>query len=162
MKDIVIMDYLPAHQPHFERFNKHWIEKYFWLEPVDEWVLTNPEEAIIEPGGAILVAAWQGEIAGVVALRKVDNNTYEFTKMAVDEPFRRRGIAEALALAAIEKAKALNSDKIILYSQTTLKAAIELYRKLGFIEVPLIPGQMYKRSDIKMELSLKEDIRATR
>jgi ribosomal protein S18 acetylase RimI-like enzyme len=51
------------------------------------------------------------------------------------------------------KAKALGAAKVILYSQTGLVAAIKLYRKLGFIEVPLGTG-VYKRSDIKMEIDL--------
>jgi hypothetical protein len=53
---------------------------------------------------------------------------------------------------AIAQAKALSADKIILYSNTMLETAITLYRKLGFVEVPL--DGPYKRSDIKMELNL--------
>jgi ribosomal protein S18 acetylase RimI-like enzyme len=41
---------------------------------------------------------------------------------------------------------------ILLYSSTKLIPAIALYRKLGFVEVPL--DGPYKRSDIKMELKL--------
>ncbi|HMU73122.1 MAG TPA: GNAT family N-acetyltransferase, partial [Ferruginibacter sp.] len=98
MKTIQIIEYRPGHQPYFEKFNRHWIEKYFVMEPVDEWVLTNPEEALLKPGGAILMATCDGEIAGTVALRKVEDGVFEFTKMAVDEKFRRLGIAESLSL----------------------------------------------------------------
>ena len=53
---------------------------------------------------------------------------------------------------AIKKAKKLGAQKIILYSNTILAPAIELYRKLGFVEVP-VDGP-YKRSNIKMELKV--------
>lgn len=151
MAALEIRSFLPEHQPWFESLNRAWIEKFFWLEDIDRYVLQNPEEAILSNGGAIFMASYDGQIAGTVALRKLDEEIYEFTKMAVDENFRRKGIAEALSYAAFEKAKSSGARKVILYSQTGLKAAIMLYKKLGFVEVPIETG-IYKRSDIKMEI----------
>jgi len=147
-----IENYRSEHQPHFEKLNRTWIEKYFWMEPVDVQVLQHPEEYIVKPGGYILMAYWEKEIAGTVALRYVDKGVYEFTKMAVHEKYQGRGIGEKLSHAAIEKAKLLGASKIILYSNTRLAPAIKLYRKIGFTEIP-VDGP-YKRSDIKMELML--------
>ena len=130
--EIKIVDYRPEHQPYFEKFNRAWIEKLFEMEPVDEWVLTNPDEAILEPGGAILMAEYDGVVAGTVGLRKVDEYTYEFTKMAVDENFRRKGIAEAICYASFRKAKELGAKQVILYSNTKNAGAIKLYEKDGF------------------------------
>lgn len=155
MKAIKILDFEPIHQPYFEKFNRQWIEKYFVMEPVDEFVLTEPEEALLKPGGAILMAAYDGEVAGTVALRKVDKVTYEFTKMAVDEKFRRKGIAEALSYASFEKAKELGAEKVILYSNSVLTGAIRLYEKIGFRHIPLGKTE-YKRSDVKMEIKVSE------
>jgi ribosomal protein S18 acetylase RimI-like enzyme len=155
MEAIKILDYEVEHQPYFEKFNRHWIEKYFVMEPVDEFVLTEPGEALLKPGGAILMAEYDGEIAGTVALRKVDSVTYEFTKMAVDEKFRRKGIAEALSYASFEKAKELGADKVILYSNSILTGAIGLYEKLGFKHIP-VGNTEYQRSDVKMEISILE------
>ena len=129
MNPVKIVDYHPEHQPYFEKFNRQWIEAWFTMEPVDEFVLTNPEEAILKAGGAILMALYNGEVAGTVGLRKVDAQTYEFTKMAVDENFRRKGIAEAISYASFEKAKALGATKVILYSNTKNAGAIKLYEK---------------------------------
>jgi ribosomal protein S18 acetylase RimI-like enzyme len=158
MKSIpVIVAYRAEHQPHFERLNKAWIERYFVLEDIDRFVLGQPEEAILAQGGAILMALLDGVVAGTVALKKVDDRVYEFTKMAVDETFRRKGIAEALSYAAMEKARELGAEKIILYSQTSLEPAIALYRKLGFREVPLEPGT-YQRANIKMEFPLTDSL----
>src|SRR5689334_10947416 len=109
MSDIKIIDYRPEHQPYFESLNRVWIEKLFRMEPVDEWVLTNPDKAILDAGGAILMAEYDGVIAGTVGLRKVDDETFEFTKMAVDENFRRRGIAEAICYASFKKAVQLGA-----------------------------------------------------
>ena len=154
MGQIEIIPYKAEHAYHFARLNKAWIEKYFVLEELDKWVLENPHEAILAKGGAILMATWDGVIAGTVALIKASDEEYEFSKMAVDEAYQRRGIAEALSYAAFDKARALGAKKVSLYSQTDLAPAIHLYRKLGFVEVP-IDHQLYKRANIKMEIQLE-------
>ena len=159
MSRIAIIDYEPHHQPYFERFNRDWIEEMFVMEPVDEWVVTNPDKAILEPGGAILMAVYDGQVAGTVGLRKVDALTFEFTKMAVDRSFRRKGIAEALSYASFEKAAAMGANRVILYSNTRNADAIKLYEKLGFQHVPVEPG-VYERANVKMVIPIEEAIRA--
>jgi GNAT superfamily N-acetyltransferase len=149
---ISIFEYSTEYQPWFEKLNRDWIEKYFWMEPVDIDVLQAPEEHIISHGGKIIMATCEKEVAGTVALKFVSDGIYEFTKMAVDGKFQGKKIGQALADAAIDKARELGGKKIILYSNTKLKPAISLYRKIGFKEVPL--DGPYKRSDIKMELIL--------
>jgi ribosomal protein S18 acetylase RimI-like enzyme len=98
------------------------------------------------------LAVVENQAVGVVALKRISETIFEFTKMAVDETFQGKGIGEKLAIAAIAKAREKNATKIILYSNTKLVAAINLYRRLGFVEVAL--DGPYKRSDIKMELTL--------
>src|SRR4051812_46670682 len=155
MNNIFIVEYNASHQPYFEKFNRQWIEKYFVMEPLDEFVLKNPEEAILKPGGAILMAECDGEIAGTVALRKLDGDTHEFTKMAVDEKFRRRGIAERLSYASFDRAKELGATKLILYSNMKNAAAIKLYEKIGFKHLQVEPG-VYKRANVKMIIDIDE------
>jgi N-acetylglutamate synthase-like GNAT family acetyltransferase len=152
LQDVSILHYTSAHQPSFEKLNREWIEKYFWMEELDFQVLQHPDEHIIKKGGTILMASYASEIAGTVALKFVEPGIYEFTKMAVDEKFRGKKVGQALAEAAIVTARELGAKKIILYSNTVLEPAIALYRKLGFVEIP-VDGP-YKRSNIKMELIL--------
>jgi GNAT superfamily N-acetyltransferase len=151
--NVDIVDYKPEYQPWFEHLNREWIEKYFWMEPIDVAVLQHPEEYIISKGGVILMIQFNREIAGTAALKFVEPGVYEFTKMAVDKKFRGQGLGRALAEAAIEKAKVLGARTIILYSNRILENAITLYRKLGFVELPV--DVVYKRSDIKMKLDIK-------
>lgn len=150
--NLEIIEYLPEHQPWFEKFNRQWIEEFFWMEPIDVETLQDPDEYIISKGGKILVALYDKEIAGTVALKYVDDSTYEFTKMAVDSKFRGLKVGQALGEAAITKARDLGAKKIILYSHTVLVPAVTLYKKLGFNEVP-VDGP-YRRSNVKMELEI--------
>lgn len=145
-----IIEYREEHQPWFEKLNREWIEKYFWMEPPDYEILQEPEKHILAKGGSIFMARVDGSIAGTVALKRLSVNLYELTKMAVSEAFQGKKIGRALAEAAIGRAKDSGAEKIILYSNTMLKPAMALYRNLGFREVAL--DGPYKRSDIKMEL----------
>jgi len=158
MDKIEIIDYRPEHQPYFENLNRAWIEKYFWMEERDKYALQQPEGTIISKGGAVLMATCNGEVAGAVALKKVNDDVYEFTKMAVDERFRRRGIAEALSYASFDKARELGAKKVILYSNRILTPAITMYQKIGFTEVPIEKDIVYKRSDVKMEIDLAKTL----
>ena len=149
---ITIRQFESGDQSYFEAFNRQWIEEYFEIEPVDEQVLKRPDQHIFAAGGAILVASIGNAVVGTVALKYVKPNVFEFTKMAVDIPYRGQKVGKSLSLAAIEFAKALGAKSIVLYSNTILAPAIALYKSLGFVEVPL--DGPYKRSNIKMELLL--------
>ena len=154
MNEITIVDFKPEHQPYFETLNRNWIEKYFTIEEMDNYVLRYPEEAIIKTGGAILVALYDGNVAGCVALRKAGDKVFEFTKMAVDENYQRKGIAEKLSHASFKKVLELGARELFLFSNSILKPAIALYEKLGFRHVPL--GEVkYKRSNVKMSIYIE-------
>lgn len=153
ISEVEIISYHTEHQLWFEKLNRDWIEKYFWMEPIDFEVLQHPEEHILKHGGTIFMGTFNKEIAGTAAVKFVEPGVYEFTKMAVDEKFQGKKIGKAIAEAAIDWCRKSGANRIILYSNTKLETAIAMYRKLGFLEIPL--DGPYKRSDIKMELRLK-------
>ena len=156
MSPIEILGYRPEWRHYFEQFNKAWLEEYFSVEPIDRWVLENPEEAILKGGGEILFARLDGRIIGAVALKYNEAGVLELIKMAIDKPFRGLGAGKKLCQAAIRKAAEMGAPKLILYSQTRLPAAIAIYRKLGFREIPLDASDFsYERANIKMELELE-------
>ena len=141
---------------HFKNLNIAWLQKYFYVEAIDEVMLSDPKKYIIDRGGFIFFAEVNNEIAGTFALMKVQEGVYELAKMAVDERFQGLKIGNKLMVSAIEKVKSIAAKKLILYSNTMLGPAIHLYEKYGFVEVPLENSE-YKRSNIKMELALKNN-----
>ena len=153
MMKIEIVDYKPEYAIHFERINKAWLEEYFTIEPIDKYVLENPQEAILDHGGHILFAQYEQHIVGAAALKFVEPGVFELTKMGVDQNLRGQGTGKVLCRAAIEKAREIGATKVILYSNRILANAINIYLKLGFTEIPL--DAVYKRSDIKMVLILE-------
>jgi ribosomal protein S18 acetylase RimI-like enzyme len=137
MNHSTIIDFEAQHQRWFDAFNRKWIEADFEVEPMDEYVPGNPKESILDKGGAILMALYNGEPTGTVRFKKVNNELFEFTKMAVGENFGRKGIGEALSYASFKKAAEPGAKNILLYSNTLNAAAIKLYEKLGFEHLPV-------------------------
>src|SRR5213080_4239901 len=145
---IEIIEYRDAFSSIFTALNLAWLKKYFSVEPIDEEMLSDPKRYIIDNGGHIFFARFNNEIAGTFAFMKAGENVYELSKMAVSENLQGRKIGNYMLEFALKKARDLHAHKLILYSNTTLGAAIHLYRKYGFKEVAITDSQ-YKRSNIK-------------
>jgi GNAT superfamily N-acetyltransferase len=154
MKEVTIVPYTAAYLPDFERLNKHWISKYFTLEPTDLDVLEHADEYLVKTGGTIIFAVTETGVAGTVALKKVDEETVEMVKMAVDEAYQGNKIGWKLAEQIIAQAWLMGFKKVVLYSNTILVPALTMYQRLGFREVPL--DERYIRSNVKMELLCDE------
>ncbi len=152
---VKIVDFQDKYKNDFIELNNEWIYKYFEMEERDEEILNNPKESIINSGGSILVALYEDKVIGVCALMKSKNESYEYelAKMAVSPNYQGKGIGLLLGKAIIQKAKDLKAEAIYLESNTVLKTAISLYRKLGFKKVVGYKST-YGRSNIKMELLL--------
>lgn len=136
--------------PDFKRLNKAWLETYFEVEPVDEEMLSNPRTYYLDKGGFIYFALLNDQVIGCYALIKSAEDCFELSKMAVDTAFQGRHTGHLLVQHAIATAKKKGANKLQLYSHSKLGAAIHLYRKFGFVQIP-VGNSIYKRSDIKME-----------
>ena len=134
--------------------NLEWLHKYFKVEPKDEKVLSDPQGQIIDKGGFIFYAQYNNQILGTVSLLKIDETTFELTKMAVSDGNQGLGIGKKLMKHCLNEAKEKGIKKLILYSNRKLLPAIHLYESFGFIEIPVEEG-VYERADIKMEKILR-------
>tara|TARA_R100001369_G_scaffold22674_2_gene41317 strand:- start:21207 stop:21665 length:459 start_codon:yes stop_codon:yes gene_type:complete len=149
-----IISYTSEYAEDFKNLNIAWLEKYFWVEPHDEDVLGKPEKYIIEPGGTIFFVMENEKIIGTVALKKMENGIFELTKMAVTPAAQGKKIGQHLMEHTIDFAKHQNWEKLIIYSNRKLENAIYIYKKYGFVEIPIEENNPYSRGDIKMELNL--------
>lgn len=151
---VQILDFEPQHAYMFRALNEEWITRYFVMEEADHKSLGNPQGYIIDKGGYILMASYQGEIVGTCALVNDGDGVYELAKMAVTPKAQGLQIGKQLGEAAIQKARSVGARMVYLVSNRRLETALNLYRRLGFVEVPM-PPSIYERADIKMELPLK-------
>lgn len=151
-----IIAFKPQYAQDFYTLNIEWLETLFHVEPYDKMVLINCKEQIINQGGHIFFAKLDDEIVGTVALMKIEKTPYfELTKMAVSPKHRGLKIGQKLMQHTIEFSKLNLIPKLIIYSNRKLENAIYVYKKYGFVEIPLEDSNNYERADIKMELELK-------
>ncbi len=150
---IHILAYSDELKDSFKALNLEWLEKYFTVEPVDDALLSDPQATIIDNGGHIFFAELKGSIVGTVALIRHGDDEFELGKMAVTESAQGFGIGNLLMERCINTARSMGLRKLVLYSNTSLVRAIHLYKKFGFVEVPLLQSE-YQRTNIKMEKDL--------
>ena len=108
------------------------------------------------PDGRLMLAFYRGELAGCVALRKINERVCEMKRLFVRDRFRGKGLGRYLLEAIINEAKQIGYKRIRLDTlPPKMNAAIALYRSYGFTEIDPycnnpVPGAMF------MELSFNE------
>ena len=153
--DLKILPFQDEFAKAFYELNIEWLETYFYVEDYDKEVLSNPKKYIINPGGYIFSVIENDAVIGTVALMPYSERVFELTKRAVAPNHRGNKIGQQLMQYCIDFAIKNKFDALVLYSNTLLENAIYIYRKYGFIEIPVEENSPYKRCNIKMELAIK-------
>ncbi len=153
-----VIPYESKYKKFFYDINHEWISSMFKMEPIDENVLSQPEEMILKSGGHIwFVEDDQLGIIGAAALRQVyDDGVFELTKMGVYEKARGLKAGEFLLKHVIQFVKDQKIPMCYLLTNSDCKAAIHLYLKNGFVHDQEIKdrfGSEYQRADVAMRLS---------
>ncbi len=100
------------------------------------WSETSLKESMESGHTIFLVAEEQGEIAGYMGLYAVLDEG-DVTNVAVDSPYRRRGIGRALLQYMIELARGRGIRVIHLEVRISNEPAKALYAQLGFQNIGL-------------------------
>jgi GNAT superfamily N-acetyltransferase len=84
------------------------------------------------PGGRLLLALHDDEVAGCVALQDLGGNACEMKRMFVSPKFHGLGVGVALASAIIKEAEKMGYDEMKLDTGPEQSEAQGLYKRLGF------------------------------
>jgi putative acetyltransferase len=88
------------------------------------------------PAGRLLLAEYEGQVVGCVALHKLDSRICEMKRLYLRPQSRGKGIGRALAERIIAEARRIGYQRMRLDTvEPVMKDAVEMYRKLGFREI---------------------------
>ncbi len=113
----------------------------------------NLEEKYGLPYGRLYVALYNGNIAGCIALRKLDEENCELKRLYVKPQFRGQNIGGLLVKHIIKQAKEISYKHILLDTLPFLETAINMYKKYGFHEI-----ESYNNSPMENLIYMKYDL----
>jgi len=110
----------------------------------------------VPPGGRLLLAYDSSQLAGCIALRRLEEQTCEMKRLFVRQEFRGQGLGRQLIAGIIQEAKQIGYRYMRLDTlPPKMNDAIGLYRSYGFKEIAPyyknpVPGALF------MELNLAQ------
>jgi DNA-binding MarR family transcriptional regulator/N-acetylglutamate synthase-like GNAT family acetyltransferase len=154
---IAVLDYKPSLKKYFYELAGNWLLGVLkgTLEEEDKFTLKNPDKAYLDKGGFLFFALHQNKVVGCVALKRLDENTFEFAKLFIDPSARNLGIATRLVERCISRCRENEATQLWLQTTMAMPEAHQLYYKLGF-EDRKPPKQMdvLKRTEKAMVMDL--------
>ena len=148
--EMKIIKYTQEFKWAFIDLNLAWLNKYFRVETQDMEMLNGVDD-LIECGAAVYFAVEENITIATCMICPRDNNVWEICKLATDEKYQGKGAGAAVLKACIDYAKDHGAEKLMIVSNRILSAAMHLYAKFGFYEVP-IDNMEYERVNIQLEL----------
>jgi DNA-binding MarR family transcriptional regulator len=131
---VKVLDYKPSLKKYFYELAGNWLLDVLngTLEEEDKFTLHNPDKAYLETGGFVFFAVYKSKVVGCVALKRLDENTFEFAKLFIDPQARNLGIATKLIERCISRCKENEASQLWLQTTMSMPEAHKLYYKLGF------------------------------
>ena len=148
--DKKIVPYEAKYRDDWRYINQQWIEKLFILEELDIMHLMHPEENILKCGGEIYIGLLDGKPVGAIALNHHEGTCYELSKMGVLPEAQGHGIAKLMVQKILDRYKERGGTELFLETNSSLTPAINLYKKMDFIEVLPPENTPYDRADYFM------------
>jgi len=88
------------------------------------------------PDGRLYLIYYRSELAGCVALHRLSEDSCEIKRLFVRPKYRGLKLGKKLMQKIINDAKELKYQEAYLDTLSSLESAVEMYRKLGFLEIP--------------------------
>lgn len=112
-----------------------WLDIDLSFQSFDE-ELANLETIYFPPDGSLLLAFYDKQIVGCVAVRRLEPEVCEMKRLFVKPQFQNLKIGKNLIAAVIEKARNLGYERMRLDTLPVMEKAQKLYSSFGFGKIP--------------------------
>lgn len=147
-----IVPYDKKYKNEFIEMNKKWISEMFVIEKEDITILSNIEHTLKQGGQIFFAIDDNDEVLACCMIAPLPNGEWEIEKFCAKGMYTGTGAGTACLKACIEYAKEKRVEKIVIVSNKKCTHAISLYKKNGFIEVPVDKEKFpFERADIAFE-----------
>ncbi|MEL6821773.1 MAG: GNAT family N-acetyltransferase [Calditrichota bacterium] len=156
--NITITYYTNKNSGDFESLWVSWLTQSMGLQPQPEDLaeVQNPVENYIRNGGMVFYANNETNCVGVVAVKKLIEEDYEFCKLVVDEAARGLGLGKKLVQTCIDFVREVGGKRLYLQSFHKLEIAVQMYQKMGFTDATAPDGMLVvDRTEIIMKMDVK-------
>lgn len=157
---LTIDKYSEKNKGDFEKIWVDWLSNSMGIQPqqVDIDEVRNPVDNYIKRGGMAFYANQNNECIGVVAVKKLNENDYEFCKLVVSEKARGLGLGKKLVEECIAFVNEQNGQNLYLQSFHKLEVAVKMYKSMGFVDAPAPGGMLVvSRTEIIMKMKLNNN-----
>jgi GNAT superfamily N-acetyltransferase len=154
--DVTIYQALPAQIPQVrELFLEYAASLGFSLcfQNFDQELAALPGD-YAPPKGRLLLAEYESQLAGCIALHQLDPAICEMKRLYLRPQFRGKGLGRFLAERIVAEARQIGYRRMRLDTvEPVMKDAVAMYRKLGFKEIAPycsnpITGALYMELDL--------------
>ena len=111
-----------------------WLNMDLSFQDIDN-ELSNFSSMYGHPNGLFLLAWYRDELGGGVGLRMLETKVCEMKRLFVYDQLKNRGIGRSLCIAVVQEAKKMGYEKMRLDTLGRMKAAMKLYKSLGFEDI---------------------------
>jgi len=106
------------------------------------------------PSGRLLLASYQGQLAGCVALHQLEPGICEMKRLYLRPAFRGKGLGRIMIEVLVNEARAIGYRRLCLDTiEPLMRDAVALYRRMGFREIPPYCANPFEGA-LYMELNL--------
>ncbi len=105
---------------------------YYYEMPVYQKLMDELPGRHVAPDGEIIVAESDGQIVACGMTHRIDAHTCEIKRVFVTPAARGRGVAQLLCKAAMDHARTLGYQRMVLDTMRSLPEAMALYEGMGF------------------------------
>lgn len=127
-------------------------KEYLEIQKYDNEI-DNLEDKYGMPWGRLYIAFYEKQVAGCIALRKLNESECEMKRLYVKPEFRNKGIGKMLVEKVVSDSKEIGYSSMLLDTLPFLQKAIKMYRKMGFYEV-----ECYNDSPLDSTIYMKLDL----